>query len=364
MFAQLCSDLPWTQRLSEVWRMRDPDERAASLALRDGGPNPVRRAVDWYRGNGRLHTGDEIAMAHDAMEAYRADTTAGKDALLVCGTKKMADALNGASTTRRSTPTRPPSPPPAGTVSGWGIWSSVAATTPLSACSTPPTSASRRLIRCATATAGACSPSTPNTTASPPAACPTAPAPPLAVITCANTSTHGYAVTVHSAQGVTADTTHAVLGETTSRAMLYVALTRGRDTNSAYLYERMAGEGEHEHAQPDGLHILLLRRGSGRDAAQLVRGIIANHDEQARTAHDIATEPPTASSCRTVSAGCSTVAPTPYTPGGRPTNTGANKPPSWSPNGRAGSSSTSAEAATRASTTASTSKPGPTYPLC
>ena len=45
MFAQLCTDLPWTQRLSEVWRMRDPEERSASLALRDGGPAPVRRAV-------------------------------------------------------------------------------------------------------------------------------------------------------------------------------------------------------------------------------------------------------------------------------------------------------------------------------
>jgi conjugative relaxase-like TrwC/TraI family protein len=37
MFAQLCADLPWTQHLSEVWRMRNPEERAASLALRDGG---------------------------------------------------------------------------------------------------------------------------------------------------------------------------------------------------------------------------------------------------------------------------------------------------------------------------------------
>ena len=56
MFAQLCADLPWTQRLSEVWRMRDPQERSASLALRDGGPAPVRRAVEWYRSHDRLHT--------------------------------------------------------------------------------------------------------------------------------------------------------------------------------------------------------------------------------------------------------------------------------------------------------------------
>jgi ATP-dependent exoDNAse (exonuclease V) alpha subunit len=83
MFAQLCTDLPWTQTLSEVWRMRDREERAASLALRDGGPAPLRRAIDWYRTHDRLHTGDQIAMATDAVAAYRADTTAGKDALPV-----------------------------------------------------------------------------------------------------------------------------------------------------------------------------------------------------------------------------------------------------------------------------------------
>ena len=100
--------------------------------------------------------------------------------------------------------------------------------------------------------------------------------------------THGYAVTVHTAQGVTAETTHAVLGDTTSRALLYVAMTPGRDTNTAYLYERIAGEGEHEHAQPYRVHI--TRRGTSRDAAALVRGIIANHDDQARTAHGIAAD--------------------------------------------------------------------------
>lgn len=97
---------------------------------------------------------------------------------------------------------------------------------------------------------------------------------------------HGYAVTVHTAQGVTADTNHAVLGENTSRALLYVAMTRGRESNTAYLYERIAGEGEHEHTQPDGQH--LLRRGTTTQAAQLVRHLIANHDQRARTAHYIA----------------------------------------------------------------------------
>jgi ATP-dependent exoDNAse (exonuclease V) alpha subunit len=53
---------------------------------------------------------------------------------------------------------------------------------------------------------------------------------------------YGYPVTVHSAQGVTADTSHAVLGGTTTRALAYVAMTRGRQSNTAYLYQCTTGE--------------------------------------------------------------------------------------------------------------------------
>ena len=94
MFAQLCTELPWTQHLSEVWRLRDPDERDASLALRDGHGNRLRKAVGWYRTHHRLHTGDQIAMAADAHDAYLSDRAAGNDALLICDTWEMADALN------------------------------------------------------------------------------------------------------------------------------------------------------------------------------------------------------------------------------------------------------------------------------
>jgi len=70
MFEQLCQDLPWSQRLGEVWRMRDPAERDASLALRSARGNRLRQAVGWYRNHNRLHTGDAIAMATDATTAY------------------------------------------------------------------------------------------------------------------------------------------------------------------------------------------------------------------------------------------------------------------------------------------------------
>jgi hypothetical protein len=98
---------------------------------------------------------------------------------------------------------------------------------------------------------------------------------------------HGYAVTVHTVQGATADTTHAVLGENTTRALLYVAMSRGRDSNTAYLYERIA---EHEYGSHDSHDVHVMQRVSSRQAGQLVRSIIASHDDRPITAHDVAAQ--------------------------------------------------------------------------
>jgi hypothetical protein len=245
----------------------------------------VRRAVEWYRAHDRLHTGDEIAMATDALTAYRADVAAGKDALLMCDTKEMCDALNrrihdetisSESPTvtaargqriaagdliisRRNDPSvtifdateNTPAADPVRNGNRWRVYAVDPDRQRIAA---------RRLADGARAA--------------------------FSGEYLREHITHGYAVTVHSTQGVTADTTRAVLGENTTRNLLYVAMTRGRESNTAYLYERRGGETEHEQPQPDGLHV--ARRGNGRAAAQLVRAIIANHDQQPRTAHDIA----------------------------------------------------------------------------
>jgi exodeoxyribonuclease V alpha subunit len=44
-----------------------------------------------------------------------------------------------------------------------------------------------------------------------------------------------YATTIHGAQGETVDHAHLLLGETTGAAAAYVAMTRGRHHNTAYL---------------------------------------------------------------------------------------------------------------------------------
>jgi hypothetical protein len=175
MFAQLCTDLPWTQHLSEVWRMCNPEERAASLALRDGAPKPVRKAIDWYVSHDRLHTGDPIAMATDALAGYRRDVAVGKDALLLCDTTEMADALNQrihddtvSADAATVTATR-------GHRVAAGDLILTRRNAPPSTSGTPKTRQCQRRMRCATATAGASTPSTPRPGGSPPNASPTGP---------------------------------------------------------------------------------------------------------------------------------------------------------------------------------------------
>lgn len=284
MFAQLCEDLPWTQKLSEVWRMHDRDERAASLALRDGGPAPIRRAIEWYREHDRLHTGDQIAMATDALAAYRTDTEAGKDALLLCDTKEMAEALNR----RIHNDTVDPKAPTIGVARGqriavgdWIISRRNDPTIPVleatrrEPAADPVRNGNRWCVYAVDLERNRIAARRLDDDA-------------RAVFTgdyLREHITYGSAVTVHSAQGVTADTTYAVLGENTTRAMLYVAVTRGRESNAAYLYQREAGETDHQHRQGDDIHV--ARRGSSRDAARLLRDIIATHDKRARTAHEV-----------------------------------------------------------------------------
>src|SRR4029077_7351657 len=60
----------------------------------------------------------------------------------------------------------------------------------------------------------------------------------------------GYATTIHSAQGVSADTTHGLATGQESRQQLYTMLTRGRYAN--HLYLQVVGDGDpHTVIRPD-----------------------------------------------------------------------------------------------------------------
>jgi ATP-dependent exoDNAse (exonuclease V) alpha subunit len=289
MFAQLCADLPWTQHLSEVWRMRNDEERAASLALRDGGPEPVRQALDWYAQHDRLRCGDQIAMATDALDGYQKDVAVGKDALLLCDTTEMADALN-----RRIHDDVIPTDAPTVTAARG---QRIAATDLILSRRNDPTievwhgtdrsDAAADSVRNGDRwTVAAIDPATGRVAAE--RLTDRARAVFDADYVKAHL-THGYATTVHSAQGVTADSTHAVLGETTSRSMLYVAMTRARDADTAYLYERTT-EQEYRPVPVDSPHV--MQRGTSAQACLLARSIIEAHDDVPVTAHQVAAATP------------------------------------------------------------------------
>jgi conjugative relaxase-like TrwC/TraI family protein len=285
MFEQLCADLPWSQRLGEVWRMANPEERDTSLALRSARGNRLRTAVTWYRDNGRLHSGDPIAMASDALDAYLTDRNAGKDALLVCDTWEIADALNrrlhDMLASHRPTVTVARDQP----VSVGDIIMSRSNDTTITMHPSPESQTSERVDQVRNGNRWRVAGLDSDTNR-------------IAAERLSDGArvlfdtdylkdhvTLGYAATVHSAQGVTADSCYAILGEGASRPMLYVAMTRGRHTNEAFLYQRFANEADHDHARPssaDGIHV--ARRGNKYSAAHHFRTILAD-DDRPRTIH-------------------------------------------------------------------------------
>ena len=59
----------------------------------------------------------------------------------------------------------------------------------------------------------------------------------------------GYAMTAHRAQGRTVDTAHAMVSPTTTREVLYVMATRGREVNRLYVETHFDPEPETSHGQ-------------------------------------------------------------------------------------------------------------------
>ena len=256
MFEDLCDELPWSQRLSEVWRMRTTEERDMSLALRSGHGNRLRKAVGWYRNAGRLHTGDPIAMAADATDAYIGARAQGKDAAIICDRWEIADAIN-----RRLHATYTDANSPAVRVArdqdvcGGDIIISRRNDATLTV---QPGQHHRRADRIdqvrngnrwrvvgVDAARGRIAAERLTDAA-------------RAIFDGDYLREHitlGYATTLHAAQGVTVGSSttpgvcFTVLSDTASRAMAYVGMTRGKDENHAYIYQPITGEADHEHTR-------------------------------------------------------------------------------------------------------------------
>ena len=94
----------------------------------------------------------------------------------------------------------------------------------------------------------------------------------------------GYATTVHRAQGSTVDTAHALIDpQAASRELLYVALTRGRDGNHAYVIDSPDenAEAHHDLTEPatatERLATVLVRSGADKSATETMRLAVDEH---------------------------------------------------------------------------------------
>ncbi|MGN6606510.1 MAG: MobF family relaxase [Jatrophihabitans sp.] len=237
-----------TVTLTDLMRFDDPAEGAATLALRVGDP----AAIGFYLDHGRVHVGDLTTATDSAYQAWRADRAAGHDAVMLAPTRALVTELNvRARADRIATYPHP------------GVGREPVGEVPLAdgtRASAGDVIIARRNDRrlpittvdrvkngdrftITTITAdGALEARHHGTNRSV-----TLPAAYVAADV-----ELGYATTVHTAQGVTADTCHLVATGAEDRQMLYVALTRGRTANHIHL--AVTGDGDpHNVIKPEAL---------------------------------------------------------------------------------------------------------------
>ncbi|MCF4122058.1 relaxase domain-containing protein [Antribacter sp. KLBMP9083] len=213
-------------RLEAPVRFTDPAEARATLRLREGDP----AALGFYLDAGRIHAVDPATAADTVYEAWATDRAAGLDSLMLAPTRVLVTDLNQHAQADRLA--RLDTPPGDGASLGDGCTVYVGDTV-----LTRRNDRRLRLTgtdwvkngdRWTVTDIGRDGGLTVRHQASG-----------LAVrLPKEYTAEHvqlGYAATVHAAQGASCDTLHTILTGTESRQIAYTALSRGRDTNHAYI---------------------------------------------------------------------------------------------------------------------------------
>ncbi|HEU5045281.1 MAG TPA: MobF family relaxase [Nocardioidaceae bacterium] len=245
-------------RLDEVVRFTDPAEAAASLDLREGDP----AALGFYLDHDRVHVGDTDTCLQAVLDAWSAETAAGRDCLMLAPTRELVAQLNAHARTTRLADTTPGSEVALRDGNHASTGDLVVTRhndRRLGISGTDWVKNGDRWIVTAVVDGGAL---TVRHTAS--GLTTTLPADYV--------TAHvdlGYACTVHTAQGVTADTVHGILTGQECRQLLYTMLTRGRDENHAHLLLASPDD-------PDQLPLPGL--GDQLTATETLEGILARDD--------------------------------------------------------------------------------------
>ena len=246
-------------RLSELHRFTDPAEAAATLALRDGRPE----ALGFYLDRRRVHVGDPTTTLDGVFIAWQNDRNHGLDTIMLAPTRELVSRLNKRARDHRLAGT-PPSRQVAladGNAASVGdliITRRNDRRLRLSATDWVKNGDRWTVLNLHSAAGLRVRHVRSGRIATLPA-------------DYVSTATElGYATTVHTAQGVTADTMHGVVTGGESRQQLYTMLTRGRAAN--HVYVAVVGDGDpHTVIQPDNVHLRtateLLEQILARDAA-------------------------------------------------------------------------------------------------
>jgi hypothetical protein len=255
-------------RLSELHRFTDSAEAAATLALRDCRPE----ALGFYLDRQRVHIGDPSTTLDAVFNGWQNDRSRGRDAIMLAPTRELVSRLNQRAQDHRFAGTTPP----------WEV--ELADGNRASVGDLIITRRNDRRLRVSatdwvkngdrwtvlnlTGTGGVRVRHLRNGR--------TVTLPHDYV---ASSVELGYATTVHTAQGVTADTMHGLVTGEEYRQQLYTMLTRGRSAN--HLYVSVVGDGDpHAVLQPDNVQLrtaselleqILGRDGSPRSASTLLR---------------------------------------------------------------------------------------------
>lgn len=218
--------------LDELFRFKNPDEAAATLALREPPLVGDDKPFDWYKDQGRVVAGESDVMVEQVFTAWRDDTTAGKQSIMIASTNETVGKLNDLAQAHAME--RGHVHPEHGsvrlhnearahvgdvivtrqnarrlTVNGGQDFVKNGDLWRVSQVHDNGAMTVQHLEHGGKVT--------------------------LPAAYAAQSVELGYAATIHRAQGATVDTAHALVDSSTDRAGAYVALTRGRESNKLYV---------------------------------------------------------------------------------------------------------------------------------
>jgi conjugative relaxase-like TrwC/TraI family protein len=255
-------------RLTELHRFTDPAEAAATLAVRDGQPE----ALGFYLDRRRIHVGDPTTTLDAVFDAWQNDRSRGLDAIMLAPTRELVSRLNQRARNHRLAGTSPGRQVELGDGNSASVGDLIITRANDRRLRITATdwvkNGDRWVIFSLTGTGGVRVRHVRNGR--------------TVTLRAGYVSTAtelGYASTVHTAQGVTADTVHGVVTGKESRQQLYTMLTRGSSAN--HIYVSVVGDGDpHTLIRPDTilpstateqLEQILARDGSPRSASTLLR---------------------------------------------------------------------------------------------